>query len=98
LEAIASLTLPEGQSMSNLTLRNLDNDLEARLRLRAARHGQSMEEEARSILQASLENRVDDDSGASLYAAIRARVERFGGHELALSPRGPQCHPPDFSQ
>ncbi|MHB1059210.1 MAG: FitA-like ribbon-helix-helix domain-containing protein [Rhodanobacter sp.] len=84
--------------MANMTIRNLDDDLKTRLRLRAARHGQSMEEEARSILRAALANRVEDDSGASLYAAIRTRVEPFGGVDLELPPRKFQRDPPDFGE
>jgi plasmid stability protein len=84
--------------MATMTIRNLDDDLKALLRLRAARHGQSMEEEARSILRAALAGRVEDDSGASLYAAIRARVEPLGGLDLELPRREPQRDPPDFSE
>lgn len=84
--------------MATMTIRNLDDDLKARLRMRAARHGRSMEEEARSILRAALANRVEDDSGASLYAAIRAHVEPFGGIDLDLPPREPQRDPPDFGE
>lgn len=84
--------------MATMTIRNLDDDLKTRLRLRAARHGQSMEEEARSILRAALANRVEDDSGASLYAAIRAHVEPFGGVDLELPSREPQRDPPDFGE
>lgn len=84
--------------MAAMTIRNLDDDLKARLRVRAARHGRSMEEEARSILRAALANRVEDDSGASLYAAIRARVEPFGGIDIELPPREPQRDPPDFGE
>lgn len=40
--------------MSSITIRNLDEDLKARLRLRAARHGLSMEQEVRNILQRTL--------------------------------------------
>jgi plasmid stability protein len=36
--------------MGTLTIRNLDDDLKQRLRERAARHGVSMEQEARSLL------------------------------------------------
>lgn len=82
--------------MATMTIRNLDDDLKARLRLRAAQHGQSMEEEARSILRAALANRVENDSGASLYAAIRVHVEPFGGIDLDLPAREPQRDPPDF--
>lgn len=64
--------------MATLTIRNLDDDRMARLRLRAGRHGQSMDEEACSILRAALANGVEDGSGASLYAAIRAYVDIRG--------------------
>ena len=36
--------------MASLTIRQLDDDVKRRLRLRAARHGRSMEEEARHLL------------------------------------------------
>lgn len=82
--------------MATMTIRNLDDDLKTLLRLRAARHGQSMEEEARSILRAALAGRVEDDSGAALYAAIRARVEPLGGVEMELPSRVLQREPPSF--
>jgi antitoxin FitA len=41
--------------MATLTIRNLDDDVKQRLRVRAAQHGHSMEEEVRTILQASVE-------------------------------------------
>ncbi len=40
--------------MSTLTIRNIDDDLKASLRVRAALHGKSMEEEVRSILRETL--------------------------------------------
>lgn len=40
--------------MATLTVRNLDDDLKAALRVQAARHGQSMEEEVRHILRQAL--------------------------------------------
>lgn len=84
--------------MATMTIRDLDDELTARLRLRAMRHGQSMEEEALSILRAALTSQVEDNSGASLYAAIRTRVGPFGGVELELPPREPQRDPPDFGE
>lgn len=84
--------------MATMTIRDLDDDLTARLRLRAMRHGQPMEEEALSILCAALTSQVGDNSGASLYAAIRAHVEPFGGVELELPTREPQRDPPDFGE
>ena len=83
--------------MATMTIRNLDDDLKTRLRMQAARHGRSMEEEARSILRSALATRVAE-SGASLYAAIRARVEPLGGVEkLELPTRDPMRDPPDFA-
>ena len=38
--------------MASMTIRNIEDDTKSRLRLRAARHGASMEEEVRSILRA----------------------------------------------
>ncbi len=37
--------------MASITIRNLDGDIMQRLRVRAAEHGCSMEEEARDILR-----------------------------------------------
>ena len=37
--------------MASITIRNLDVDVKARLRVRAAEHHRSMEEEARIILR-----------------------------------------------
>jgi plasmid stability protein len=40
--------------MSELVVRIVEEDVKARLRVRAARHGRSMEEEARAILRDSV--------------------------------------------
>lgn len=40
--------------MGVLTVRNLDDDVQRRIRLRAALHGRSMEAEARAILSAAV--------------------------------------------
>lgn len=37
--------------MASITIRNLDDEVKRRLRVRAAEHGRSMEEEAREILR-----------------------------------------------
>lgn len=80
--------------MSTMTIRNLDDDLKAQLRLRAARHGQSMEEEVRSILRGALQ--TEPLSGRSLVDSIRAMVAPYGGIDLELPPRELQRDPPDF--
>jgi plasmid stability protein len=43
-----------GVDMSSITIRNLDDKLKASLRLRPARHGLSIEQEVRNILQNTL--------------------------------------------
>jgi len=83
--------------MATMTIRNLDDDVKARLRVRAAQHGRSMEEEARSILRSVLSTPAEANTGAALVRAIRTRVERFGGVELELPEREPMREPPDFS-
>ena len=40
--------------MASITVRNLDDGLKRRLRIRAAENGRSMEQEARDILRAAL--------------------------------------------
>lgn len=44
--------------MPSLSVRKLDSDTLARLRMRAARHGVSMEEEARRIIRAAVQSQV----------------------------------------
>jgi len=63
--------------MASITIRQLDDDLKRRLRLRAARNGRSMEDEARTILRnaASLEDgKLDARGDARHHAAPRGRV------------------------
>ena len=43
--------------MASITIRNLDDDVKTRLRVRAAEHHRSMEEEARLILREAVEQK-----------------------------------------
>lgn len=56
--------------MATLTVRDLDDALKARLRVRAAGNGRSMEAEARAILRAALAALPD----RGLASRIRRRV------------------------
>jgi antitoxin FitA len=76
--------------MASITIRNLDDSLKHRLRVRAAEHGRSMEEEAREILRLVV---GDPAPPANLAAAIRARVAAFGGADIELAPREPMREP-----
>jgi plasmid stability protein len=60
----------------SLSIRNLDDDLVARLKRRAARHGRSAEAEVRDILQRALSGEAEvgfDDLAAKLRALTRGR-------------------------
>ena len=56
--------------MGNLSVRNVDEDLIARLKRRAARHGRSAEAEVRDILRQALESEAEA-AFAKLAAALR---------------------------
>ena len=80
--------------MASITVRNLDEGLKRRLRIRAAENGRSMEQEARDILRAALDQ--ESPAGKNLATAIRSRFEPLGGVELDLPPREPMPEPPQF--
>ena len=81
--------------MASITVRNLAEGLKNRLRIRAAQHGRSMEQEARDILRAAL----DEETAPSqnLASAIRSRFAPLGGVDLDLPPREPTREPPQFN-
>lgn len=81
--------------MGSITIRNLNGNTERQLRLRAARHKRSVEEEARDILRCALT--PDAYQQASWVDRIREIVEPLGGIELEWPARGPIREPPDFS-
>lgn len=81
--------------MASITIRNLDDDLKARLRVRAARHGRSMEDEVRVILREAIGLR--EESGADLVRRVRERFAPYGDVELPIPPREAISEPPDFS-
>ncbi|MBD5801954.1 hypothetical protein AZOA_13800 [Azoarcus sp. Aa7] len=80
--------------MATMTIRNIDDQLKARLRVQAAMHGRSMEDEARDILRGALS--VEPVRGRSLVEAIRARIEPLGGVDLDLPVREPIRDPVDL--
>jgi plasmid stability protein len=73
-------------SMASITIRNLEDDLKRRLRIRAAEHGRSMEEEAREILRQVVGEAAPP---RNLASAIRARVAPLGGVDLDMPAREP---------
>ena len=80
--------------MASITIRNLDDDVKTRLRVRAAGNGRSMEEEARTILRDAVGQENVPQKG--LGTAIHELFRPFGGVELELPPREPMREPPRF--
>lgn len=81
--------------MSNtLTIRNLDDALKARLRLQAAQHGHSMEQEVREILGRALQPAAD----AGLAQRIRARFAGLDVDDLPIPARRPARLPDALAQ
>ena len=63
--------------MASITIRNLEEATKRKLKIRAAIHGRSMEQEAREILKSALRS-VPSKSGANLAEAIRRRFAPLG--------------------
>ena len=61
--------------MASITIRNLDDGLKRRLRVRAAENGRSMEEEARDILRRTVgETPPPKDLGRAIHARFAPSV------------------------
>lgn len=73
--------------MASITIRRLEETTKRKLRLRAARHGRSMEQEAREILKSALSR--PEEQPVDLGEAIRRRFAPLGGVELEIPPRRP---------
>lgn len=78
--------------MASITIRDLDDETKARLRVRAAHHRRSMEAEARAILRDSLSR--TPARPLNLAEAIRRRFGKVGGVDLKLPVRAPMRKPP----
>jgi antitoxin FitA len=66
-----------------LSIRNLDDQVHERLRVRAAEHGRSMESEVRAILEEAVQDEEEDD----LISAWMKLRDEIGGVELDIPPR-----------
>ena len=79
--------------MTSLLVRNLDSSVKERLRVRAARHGRSMEAEARAILEAAVAG-----EGETLADLVARHFGPEHGFDIEpyLPPRPPPHEPPSF--
>lgn len=71
--------------MATITIRKLDDRVKAQLRVRAARHGRSMEEEARKIITSAL--RAKTAPPENIVDIIRELFGPLGGVELPELPK-----------
>jgi antitoxin FitA len=85
--------------VATLLIRNVDDDLHARLKARAAAHRRSLEEEARTLLRAGLARTETETPREDLVSLARRLFGPLGGVDLDLPPRDSALErpPPDFS-
>lgn len=81
--------------MATMTIHGLDDSIKARLRIQAAMHGRSMEDEARDILRIALSQQPV--ATPCLVTSIRPKIEAVGGIDLALPEREAIRDVVDFS-
>lgn len=79
--------------MSTLTIRNIETEIKDKLRLAAAAHGRSMEEEVRSILRSVLSQPA---AATGLGSRLHARFAAIGGVDLPLPERTEPARAADF--
>src|SRR6266516_1892497 len=82
--------------MASITIRQLDDDLKRRLRLRAARNGRSMEDEARTILRNAAgleEGKLEARDGARHHATPSGRVAADAPAPAAASGHSARTQP-----
>jgi len=76
--------------MSTMTIRNIDDDLKSKLRVRAAENGRSMEAEVRNILKVALDRdlgQVQPVPEKGLGTWIHEHFAEIGGVELDIPKR-----------
>lgn len=85
--------------MAQLIVRNIENEVKAKLQRRAKRHGRSMEEEVREILRDATKKEGNDRRkglGTEIAALFRGIGLRPGEEIPEL--RGYTIEPPDFEE
>ena len=81
--------------MARITIRNLDEEVKTRLRVRTSANNRSMEEEARLVLAEAVNRKPASAEG--LGTAIHELFKPFVGVEVKLPPREPIRDPPVFA-
>ena len=81
--------------MAAVSIRDLDDEVRERLRVRAARHGRSMEAEMRTILTEAVR---PPDEPTGLAQALLTRFGDLGGVDLELPDRDQVPRSADLSR
>jgi len=82
--------------MAQLVVRNLEDDVKAKLQQRARRHGRSTEEEVRDILRAAVLR--DEGPQRGLGTRIAERFKGIGLKEDIPEFKGEQARPAKFDE
>jgi plasmid stability protein len=82
--------------MSSITVRNLDESVKNGLRMRAARHGWSMEQEVRQILLQTVSPVLAEQS--SFAERVNSRFVGLHTEDLQIPTRKGVRTPPSFSK
>lgn len=80
--------------MAAVSIRDLDDGVKERLRVRAARHGRSMEAEIRTILAEAVS---EPSESPGLFTTLLDRFAELGGAELELPQRATAPRAADLS-
>lgn len=83
-----------GWLMAAVSIRNLDDDVKERLRMRAASHGRSMESEIRAIL---VEAVTAPDERPGMLVTLMERFGALGGVDLKVPARATSPRAADLS-
>jgi plasmid stability protein len=81
--------------MAAVSIRDLDDSVREKLRIRAARHGRSMEAEMRAILTAAVS---DEEPESGLFNALAKRFSQLDGVDLELPSRAVPPRAADFAE
>jgi len=82
--------------MAQLVVRNLDDDVKAKLQKRARQHGRSTEEEVRDILRNAVKE--ENRSRPGLGTRMAARFAKIGLDEPIPELRGEPARPAKFDR
>jgi len=84
--------------MGQLVVRNIENEVKARLQRRAKRNGRSMEEEVREILRDAAKSEGSNRKGLGSRIASHFREIGLRKGEEIPELRGFTVEPPDFAE